>query len=171
MALTSSYTEAVLRSKTGGPVSGQAGEIHDSAQNTIGKVALDQFDNEYVYLKGITGVVEGMAVTFDEVGVTALLAANAKGPVAWGTAAIVANKFGWFARYSPASNLLARVVTGTADNSLLGKETNDGEIGDGRAAGDQIYGVTARAGNASGATVLQAISTSCYPFVDDVYGA
>lgn len=171
MPLTTSYTEAVLRSKTGGPVSGQAGDIDATAKNTIGKVALDQFDNEYVYLKGIGSVVEGMAVTFDEVGVTALLVANAKGAVAWATGAIVANKFGWFARYSPGSNLLARVVTGTADNSLLGKETTDGEIGDGRAAGDQIYGVVARAANASGATVLQAISTMCYPFVDDVYGA
>lgn len=171
MALVSSYSEAVLRSKTGGPVVGQPTEVHTEAKNAIGKVALDQFDNEYVYLKGVTGVVEGMAVTFDEAGVTALLAANAKGQIAWGTGLTVSSTYGWYARYSPGSGLLARVVTGTADNAFLGKETNDGEIGDGRAAGDQIYGVMSRAANATGATVLQLISTFCYPFVDDIYGS
>jgi hypothetical protein len=168
MALVSSYTEAVIRGVTG-PVVGQPGDIHATAQNAIGARALDQFDNEYVYLKGVANTVEGMAVTYEEDGTTTLLAANAKGAVAWATGAIVAAKFGWFARFG--TTLLARVVTATADNSLLGRETTDGEIGDGRAAGDQIYGVIARAANASGATVLQKIQTNCYPFVDDVYGA
>lgn len=171
MGLTSSYSEARIRSISGGPVSGQPGEIHTTAKNAIGTAALDQFDNEYVYLKGIGSTVEGMAVTFDEAGVTALLVANAKGAVAWATGATVANTFGWYARFSPGSGLLARVVTATADNAFLGFETTSGEIGDGRAAGDQIYGVMSRAANASGATVLQLISTFCYPFVDDIYGS
>lgn len=171
MPLTSSYSEAVIRSNTGGPVVGQPGDIHDTAQNPLGAVAYDQFDNEYVYLTGVVGTVEGSAVTFDEATITTLLAANAKGAVAWATGAIVAGKFGWYARFSPGSNLLARVVTATADNALLGREGADGDIGDGRAAGDQIYGVESRAANASGSTELLPISTACYPFVDDTYGA
>lgn len=164
MPLTSSYTEAVLVT----PVEGQPGDVHDTAKNEINAVAYDQFGNEYRYGQGVANAVEGSAVTFDELGVTALLAANAKGPVMWATGAIVAAKFGWFARFG---NLLGRVVTNTADNSLLGRESADGDIGDGRAAGDQIYGVVARAANASGATVLQKIQTACYPFVDDIYGS
>lgn len=171
MALVSSYSEARIRSISGGPVSGQPGEVHTTAKNAIGTPALDQFDNEYVYLKGVTGTVEGMAVTYDEAGVTALLVANAKGAIAWATGLTIGSTYGWYARFSPGSGILARVVTGTADNAFLGKETNDGEIGDGRAAGDQIYGVMSRAGNSSGATVLQLISTFCYPFVDDIYGS
>jgi hypothetical protein len=167
MALTSAYTEAVIRGVTG-PVVGQPGDIHSTAQNAIGARALDQFDNEYIYLQGVASAVAGMAVTFDEAGVTALLAANAKGPVAWATGAIVAAKFGWFARFG---NLLGRVVNNTADNAFLGRETTDGEIGDGKAAGDAIYGVMSRAANSSGATVLQSIQTFCYPFVDDIYGS
>jgi hypothetical protein len=165
MPLVTSYTEAQLVELVGGA----PGDIDTTAKNAIGTVAHDQFGNEYVYLKGIGSTVEGMAVTYDEAGVTALLVANAKGPVAWATGATVASTFGWYARKG--ETLLARVITATADNTFLGKETTDGEIGDGRAAGDQIYGVIARAANASGATVLQVIQVFAYPYVDDVYGA
>jgi len=168
MALTSAYTEAKIRGVSGKPVVGQPGDVHTSAQNEIGARALDQWDNEYVYLQGVASVVAGMAVTFDEAGVTTMLAANAKGPVAWATGAVDATtEFGWFARYG---NLLARLAINTADNALLGRETTDGEIGDGRAAGDQIYGVISR-GSTGAAVALTKIQTMTYPFVDDIYGS
>lgn len=163
MGLTTSYSEAKLRGITG-PIEGQANEVHTTQKNALGARALDQFDNEYVYLKGVASTVEGMAVTFDEAGVTTLLAANAVGPVAWATAAIDATtKFGW---YATAGAILGRVVTATADNAQLGRETTDGEIGDGFAAGDAIRLCVARAANASGSTVLQKIQTAGRPYVE-----
>lgn len=167
MALVSSYSEARIRSITGGPVSGQPNEVHDSALNPVLTEAIDQFGNKYVYLLGLAGHVEGLAVTYDEAGVTAALAANAKGPTAWATGAIVAAKYGWFARKG---NLLCLVAANTADNALLGRETTDGYIGDGRAAGDQIYGVMSRAATA-GSAALSRVQVYSDPFVDDVYGA
>lgn len=166
MALTSSYSEAKLV----GPfaVAGNPNEVHDSALNSVGAVAFDQFGNEYVYLKGVASTVEGDAVTFDEEGVTTLLAANAVGPVAWATAAIVANKYGWYARRG---NLLGNVVTATSADSTVGRETTDGKVGDGRAAGDQIYGVVCREANASGSTALKKLQVYAYPHVDNIYGS
>ncbi len=163
MGLTASYTEAVLVT----PVIGQPGDIHSTAQNALGTESKDQFGNDYIYLGGVVSTVEGMAATFDEAGVVTLLAANAKGPVAWATGAIVAAKFGWWARKG---NLLGRVAANTADNALLGRETTDGEIGDGRAAGDQIYGVMSRAATGA-AAALSSIQVYTDAFVDDVYGS
>lgn len=165
MGLTSAYTEAKLVGPW--PIVGQPGDVHTTAQNAIGAVAYDLFGNEYIYLQGVASTVAGFAVTFDEAGVTTALAANAKGPVAWATGATVAATFGWYARVG---NLLALVAANTADNSLLGRETTDGTIGDGRAAGDQIYGVMARAAT-GGSAVLSSIQAYTRPFVDDIYGA
>ena len=164
MGLTSSYTEAKLCGPW--PVVGQPGDVHSSAYNALGAVAFDQFGNEYVYLKGVASTVEGFAVTFDEVGVTTALVANAKGAVAWATGATVADKYGWYARRG---NLLALVANTTADDYSLGRETTDGYIGNGRAAGDAIYGVMCRTTVTTAA--LTAIQTFCYPFVDDAYGS
>lgn len=166
MGLTSSYTEAKLRGIGGSPIVGQPGDVHTEALNAVGTRALDQFDNEYVYLKGVANTVEGFAVTFDELGVTTALAANAKGPVAFATGATVASTWGWYARYG---NILALVANTTADDYGLGRETTDGNIGNGRAAGDQIYGLICRTTVTT--LALTAVQTCGYPFVDDIYGS
>lgn len=165
MALTTSYTEAFLVTPA---VAGKPGQVDTTPINQIGTEARDQFGNEYVYLYGATSVAEGSAVTFDEAGAVTLLAANAKGPVAWATAAIDATtKAGWFARKG--MKLLCVMAASSADNALLGRETTDGSIGDGRAAGDEIYGVISR--GATPTSGLGAIQVMSYPFVDDANGS
>ena len=166
MGLTASYTEAKLRGIGGGPIVGQPGDIHTEALNALGARALDQFGNEYVYLKGVASTVEGFAVTFDELGISTALAANAKGPVAWATGATVASTWGWYARYG---NLLALVANTTADDFSLGRETTDGNIGNGRAAGDEIAGLMCRTTVTT--LALTAVQTFCYPYVNDVLGS
>lgn len=126
----------------------------------------DAAGNAWVYLKGITSLVAYDAVTYDEVGVTALLAANAKGPVAFAGATVdAATKFGWF---GVKGKFTCNMVANSADNTLIGRETTDGKVGDGRAAGDEIYNCMARSATTSAATGTVQIA---YPFVDDSKGA
>jgi hypothetical protein len=150
------------------PVVGSTDEIHDSAKNPVGLTARDTEGRLWVYLKGVASVVEGSWVTYDEAGVTALLAANAKGPVAVAGAAIVANKYGWFCVFAP-SGVSAMVAANSADNTQIGREGADGVAGDGRAAGDQIYNCWSR-GATSGAAALTSVQIM-FPFVDDAYGS
>lgn len=163
MPLVSSYSEAFFVTPA---VAGRPGQLDATALNTVGTKAEDQFQNEYIYAAGVASCVEGFAVTFDEAGVTTALAANAKGPVALATGAIISG-YGWFARKG--QTLLAQLVADTADNAFLGRETTDGYLGDGRAAGDEIYGVISR--QATTAAALGKVQAYDYMWVDDVKGA
>lgn len=121
--------------------------------------------NTYIYLKGIGSTVAGSAVTYDEAGITTLLAANAIGPVAFATAATVANTWGW---YLIAGTGLADIVANSADNATIGRETSDGKVGDGRAAGDEIIGAVQRVA----VTTAQVGLIQCqYPLVNDKTGS
>lgn len=122
--------------------------------------------DEFVYLKGISSLVTGDAVTYDENGVTALLAANAIGPVAFAMAAVDANtKFGWFQIYGKAA---CNMVASSADNATVGRETTDGKVGDGRAAGDEILNCVARSSTTGAAAGVVQIN---YPYVNDKTGS
>lgn len=125
----------------------------------------DSAGNEYIYLKGVASTIAGSVVTYDEAGVTTLLAANAIGPVAVAMAATVASTWGWYCIFGSCS---VDMVANSADNASLGRETTDGKVGDGRAAGDQIIGMIAR-----GATTAAALQTAqlWYPCVNDITGA
>lgn len=150
------------------PVVGAPGEVHTSQQNALLAEAMDNSFNHYVYLKGVSSLVSGDAVTYDENGVTTLLAGNAKGPVAIATADVDAStEFGWFLRQGVVS---ANLKANSADNGTLGIETTAGKLGDGRAAGDQIIGVIAR-GATSGSDAAATIQIASAPFVDDFQGA
>src|SRR5687767_3501299 len=120
----------------------QFDQVHSVKKYRIGTEKKDAAGNTYVYLKGVASLVAGDAVTFDEAGATALLAANAIGPVAFAMAAVDANtKYGWFGR---AGTFTANGVANSADNATIGRETTDGKVGDGRAAGDEILNCVAR---------------------------
>jgi hypothetical protein len=84
------------------PVKGAPGEVDSEARNPIGATAIDSDGYEYIYLKGVANTIAGSWVTFDEAGVTAGIdtdaASSVIGPVAIATAAVVANKFGWYGR-------------------------------------------------------------------------
>lgn len=137
-------------------------QVHTTKKQRLLTIKKDPAGNEYVYLKGITSLVAFDAVTYDELGATALLAANAIGPVAIAQATVgAATSFGWFMIKGTSS---ANVVANSADNVMVGRETTDGKLGDGRAAGDLVYNMVARS-----ATTGAAVGTvqMVYPFVTD----
>ena len=141
-------------------------QVHSSKKYRIGTKKKDVAGNEYVYLKGVSSLVAYDAVTFDEAGATTLLAANAIGPVAFAQAAVdSSSKYGWFCI---AGSTNANIVASSSDNASIGRETTDGKVGDGRAAGDQIIGAVART-----ATTTAAVGTVqiWYPSVNDITGS
>ena len=141
-------------------------DVHAEQKFRIGTRVKDKSGNEWIYLKGVSSLVAGDAVTYDEAGATALLAANAKGPVAFAGAAVNATtEFGWF---GIAGSFTANGVANSADNALIGRETTDGKVGDGRAAGDEILNCIAR----SATTAAANMTVQCYyPFVNDATGS
>lgn len=156
---------------TGGQraVAGQPGDVDTTARQALGTRAFgrDTTGNsaEYIYLLGVASTIVGSVVTFDEAGVTTLVAANAKGPIAVATGLTVASTYGW---YGIQGTFLTDVVANSADNSTIGRETTDGKVGDGRAAGDQIANAFQRAATTAAAVVLCQFDHS---FVDDFLGA
>jgi hypothetical protein len=150
------------------PAVGASDEVHSEQKNPLGMIAHGTDGSEWIYLTGVASCAVGYAVTYDEASVTTLLVANAKGPVAIAGAATVADKYGWFCILAP-NGVTASVVADSADNAFLGRETTDGRLGDGRASGDQIYGIISRGATvAAGTATVQIFS---HPFVDDTYGS
>lgn len=141
-------------------------EVHAEQKFRIGTRVKDRSGNEFIYLKGVTSTIADDAVTYAEAGVTTLLAANAIGPVAFAGAAIDAvTKFGWYCVWG---NCLANVVANSADNATIGRETTDGKVGDGRAAGDEILNAIARGATTTAAKAYVQIN---YPYVNDKTGS
>jgi len=121
----------------------------------------------FIYLKGVASTAEGSAVTYDEAGVTTLLAANAIGPVAIALGATIASTWGWYQIRGKAAALGA---ASSADNATVGREGADGSLGDGRAAGDEIIGAVARSATDTPTTGM--IWVQLYePSVNDKTGA
>jgi hypothetical protein len=162
MSVTPLFTGAPL---TANGLPGQVYTLTDSKAvlgqrcfgfDTTGNVA------EYIFLAGVTSTIVGSVVTYDEAGLTTLIAANAVGPVAIATAIVdAATKGGW---YGIAGTFLTDVVANCADNAKLGRETTDGKVGDGAASGDIITGAVSRAATTAAAVVLCQI---LYPSVND----
>lgn len=153
-----------------GPVSGQLGDVDTTQRNDIGARAFDNLGNEYIYLKGVASTIVGSVVTFSGLtGLTALIVADMSGPVAVATGLTVASTWGWYAIYGivPVDVVAnSAAVATTAKNP--GRETTDGKVGDGRAAGDEIIGFIQLA-----ATTAAAV-TNCqlnYPSVNNFTGA
>lgn len=141
---------------TGFPLGSESnlGDVDSVARMPVGTVigGVDALGNfaEYVYLQGVASVIVGTVVTFDHLGVTTLIAANAVGPVAVAVGLIVALKFGWFGR---TGTFLTDVVANSAAGAGIGRETTDGKVGDGFAAGDQIFGAVQRVATTAAAVV------------------
>lgn len=144
--------------KTGGALasSGVLGQVYtDGSINALGQLmeGQDSLGNfaEYVWLKGVASTIVGSVVTFDEVGVTTLIAAGGFGPVAVALAICDATtKFAWYGR---TGTFPTDVVANTADNAKLGRETTNGKVGDAPATGDQAVGMISRAATTAAAIV------------------
>lgn len=122
--------------------------------------------NKYVYLQGCSSVDSTHNwVTYDELGVTTLLAANAKGPVAVFLGACDATtKYGWAQVYGKCT------VAGTdavADNAILYIDATAGRADDAAVTGDLILGAITRSTDAS--TNIATVQLT-YPYVNDILG-
>lgn len=149
---------------------GQPGEVHTTSKNALNSIAYgygaDGTPAEYIYLKGVASTIVGSVVTYDELGVSTLIVANAIGPVAVATAITDATtEFGWYAISGVHE---VDTVANSAADVGVGRETTNGKVGDGRAAGDQIANWVQR-----DATTTAAVVTHQFyrPYVDDFQGA
>jgi hypothetical protein len=137
-------------------VVGDTSAIHDSALNPVGTVAYDASGNEYIYLKGVASVVAGSWVAYDENNATALLdtdvAATLVGPLAVAMAAVVADKYGWFARVHKGVSSVAGTV---ADGGKVFPTATAGSCDDTGTAGQQILGAVYRSADSGGAATVQ----------------
>lgn len=137
-------------------------QIDTTQKYPFGQRAVDTDGNEYIYLTGVASTVVGSWVTYDELGITTLLVANAIGPVAVAMAILDStSEYGW---YCIRGTVEASLAANCGANASIGYEGASGAAGDGKAAGDTIYGAFSR-----DATTTAAIATCqiLYPFVDD----
>ena len=119
---------------------------------------------EFIYLQGVASTAVGSWVTFNQDdGTTALLAANAIGPVAVAMSANVANQYGWYQIYGKA---VGKALTGFADNGNVYATATAGSVDDAIVAGDRVK-------NAKGASAVDTPSAGLaefeiqYPVMDD----
>ena len=119
---------------------------------------------EFIYLQGVSSTVVGSWVTFNsDDGTTALLAANAIGPVAVAMSACVANRFGWYQIYGKAVGL---ALAGFVDNANVYATATAGSVDDAVVAGDRVK-------NCKGASAVGTPSAGLaefeiqYPVMDD----
>ncbi len=120
---------------------------------------------EFIYLKGVASTVVGSFVTYDmDDGSTALLAANATGPVAVAMSICVASSFGW---YQISGKGVGKVLASFADNGNLYATATAGSCDDAVVGGDRVH-------NAKGASAIDTPSTGLAeitlnrPHTDDI---
>ena len=119
---------------------------------------------EFIYLKGVASTAVGSAVTYNmDDGSTALLAANAIGPVGFAMAATVASTWGW---YQINGKAVGKVLASFADNANCYATATAGSMDDAIVAGDLVK-------NCKGASAIGTPSTGLAeleinrPFMDD----
>lgn len=125
-------------------------------------------EGEFIYLKGVASTAVGSWVTFNrDDGSTALLAANAIGPVAVAMSANVASQYGW---YQISGKAVGKALTGFVDNANVYATATAGSIDDAVVAGDRVK-------NAKGASAVDTPSSGLAefeidrPFMDDALAA
>ena len=122
---------------------------------------------EFIYLKGVASTAIGSVVTYNaDDWSTALLAANAIGPVAVAMSACVANEFGWYQIFGKAvvdSNTVA-------DNANVYATATPGEVDDAVVAGDRVKGAKFASANGTPAAGFAECEIH-YPFMDDAVAA
>lgn len=123
---------------------------------------------EFIYLKGVGSTAIGSWVTYNmDDGGTALLVANAIGPVAIAMSANVANQYGWYQIQGKAIGLC---LAGFVDNANVYATGTAGSVDDAVVAGDRVK-------NAVGASAIGVPSGSfaefeiARPWMDDAVAA
>jgi hypothetical protein len=150
----------------------QIGSVDTTAAVPVGTIvtATDPTYNagEFIYLEGVASTAVGSWVTYNlDDGSTALLAANAIGPVAVAMGATVANTYGW---YQISGKAVGKALASYADNGLVYATATAGSIDDAVVAGDRVK-------LAKGASAVDTPSTGLAefeisrPFMDDATAA
>lgn len=123
---------------------------------------------EFIYLKGVASTLVASWVTYNmDDGGTALLAADAIGPVAVAMSANVASQWGW---YQIGGKAVGKALAAFADNGNVYATATAGSVDDAVVAGDRVK-------NAKGASALDTPSTGlaefeiARPFMDDALAA
>lgn len=120
---------------------------------------------EFIYLKGVASTAVGSWVTYNrDDGTTALLAANAIGPVGVAMSANAAStSYGW---YQISGKAIGKALTGFLDNANVYGTGTPGSVDDTVVAGDRVQG-------AKGASAVDTPSSGLAefeidrPFVND----
>jgi hypothetical protein len=91
---------------------------------------------EFIYLQGVASTAVGSWVTYNaDDNTTALLAANAIGPVAVAMSACVASEYGW---YQISGKAVGAALASYADNGLVYATATAGSVDDAVVAGDRV---------------------------------
>lgn len=135
-----------------GPAVGKPGDIDDTARNPLGMERTADNGYTYKYLKGVASTITGSWVSFEIEGFTTVgldtdVATSIVSCVAVATAAVVANKFGW---YGIDGIFAAGAVTSTADNAKVFPTTTVFICDDASVAGSQVWPAVWRSAEAAG---------------------
>lgn len=124
----------------------------------------DLGSGEFIYLKGVASTAIGSWVTYNSSdNTTALLAANAIGPVAIAMSACVAGDYGW---YQISGKAVGLALTGFVDNANVYATATAGSVDDAVVAGDRVK--LAKGASAVGTPAAgQAYFEIQRPFMDD----
>ncbi len=120
---------------------GQAfNEVSSTAKHELGLIVKAKDPTygagEFIYLAGAASTVVGSWVTYNaDDNSTALLAANAIGPVAVAMAATVANTYGW---YQISGKAVGLALAGFVDNANVYATATAGSVDDAVVAGDRV---------------------------------
>lgn len=119
---------------------------------------------EFIYLKGVASTTANSWVTYNlDDWSTALLAANAIGPVAIAMSACVASNYGW---YQISGKGVGKVLASFADNGNVYATATAGSIDDAIVAGDRVKGAVGASAIGTPSAGLAEMELA-RPFMDD----
>ncbi len=125
---------------------------------------VDYGAGEFIYLAGVASTAVGSVVTYNmDDGSTALLAANAIGPVAVAMSASVASEYGW---YQIQGKAVGTVLASFADNANCYATATAGSIDDAVVAGDRVKGMKGASAIGTPSAGLAELEIH-RPFMDD----
>lgn len=147
-------------------------EVSSTAKHELGLIVRAKDPTygagEFIYLQGVASTAVGSWVTYNaDDNTTALLAANAIGPVAVAMSATVASTYGW---YQISGKAVGKALTGFLDNANVYATATAGSVDDAVVAGDRVK-------LAKGASAVDTPSTGLAefeiqrPFMDDAVAA
>lgn len=123
---------------------------------------------EFIYLLGVASTAVGSFVTYNSDDFsTALLAANAIGPVAIAMSANVASQYGW---YQIQGKAVGKVLASFADNANVYATATAGSVDDAVVAGDRVKGCVGASAIGTPSAGLAEMEIA-RPFMDDAVAA